>query len=124
MADLKSAERLLIGTRPLTDIAGFHCQQAAEKVLKAYLTWHEVVFPKTHSLVALIALCLELETKFETLRFAAITLTPYAVASRYPGGLTNLSSEEAAKALVLANQVWKFILARIPDTLSTRFTSG
>jgi HEPN domain-containing protein len=28
----------------------FHCQQAAEKVLKAYLTWNGRTFPKTHSI--------------------------------------------------------------------------
>ena len=58
--DLQAAERLLIGAHPLTDIASFHSQQSAEKAIKAYLTLHETVFPKTHSLVALISLCLQI----------------------------------------------------------------
>ena len=36
--DLHSAERLLSGPDPLCAAAGFHCQQVAEKALKAYLT--------------------------------------------------------------------------------------
>jgi HEPN domain-containing protein len=33
-------------------------QQAAEKTLKAYLTWRDEPFEKTHSLVALVSKCL------------------------------------------------------------------
>ena len=30
----------------------YHCQQAAEKAIKGYLTYHEVEFERTHNLVA------------------------------------------------------------------------
>lgn len=119
--DLQAAERLLIGAHPLTDIASFHSQQSAEKAIKAYLTLHETVFPKTHSLVALISLCLQISEEFEQLRVAAITLTPYAVASRYPGDSPNLTIEDAQQALALAQSVWQFILARIPAAISELF---
>ena len=113
--DLHSAERLLTGPDPLCDAAGFHCQQVAEKALKAYLTWRDVPFEKTHSLVALVAKCLEWDSAFEELRTAAITLTPYAVASRYPGDLPDLTEAEAQEALALARQVWDFVLRRMPS---------
>ena len=70
--DLLAAEKLLMGSFPLTDIASFHAQQGAEKAIKAYLTWHDTVFPKTHSLVALVALCLQVEDDFNALRAAAV----------------------------------------------------
>ena len=35
--DLKSAYKLLFENDPVRDTACFHCQQAAEKILKAYL---------------------------------------------------------------------------------------
>ena len=35
----------------------FHCQQAAEKYLKACLTRHRIDFPKTHDFETLLDLC-------------------------------------------------------------------
>ncbi|MBC8254734.1 MAG: HEPN domain-containing protein [Ardenticatenia bacterium] len=55
--DLQSAEWLLVRPDPLCSAASFHCQQAGEKALKAYLTWRDEPFDRTHSLVALIAIC-------------------------------------------------------------------
>jgi HEPN domain-containing protein len=49
--DLKAAD--------LHDLAAFHCQQAFEKALKGYLTWHDRPFRKTHDLVELIEQCIE-----------------------------------------------------------------
>ena len=112
--DFRSAERLLTGPDPLCDSAGFHSQQAAEKALKAYLTWYDEPFEKIHSLVALVAQCLALDPSFVESRAAATTLTPYAVASRYPGDLPELTEAEAREALILARQVWDFVLQRLP----------
>lgn len=39
LEDLHSAEWLLTSPQKLYTSVGFHCQQSAEKVLKAYLTW-------------------------------------------------------------------------------------
>jgi HEPN domain-containing protein len=122
--DLHSAERLLTGPDPLCDAAGFHCQQVAEKTLKAYLTWRDELFEKTHSLVALVAKCLTFDSSFEELRTAATTLTPYAVASRYPGDLPDLTEEEAQQALTLARQVWDFVLQRLPSEVWDQVTKG
>jgi HEPN domain-containing protein len=112
--DLQSAEWLMARPDPLCDAAGFHCQQAAEKALKAYLTWCDEPFAKTHSLVALATKCLPFDASFEELRAAATTLTPYAVAARYPGDLSELTEAEAQEALALARKVWHFILERLP----------
>jgi HEPN domain-containing protein len=40
--------------------ATFHCQQAVEKTIKAFLTWHDRAFRKTHDLVELGAECSDL----------------------------------------------------------------
>lgn len=98
----------------MCDAAGFHCQQASEKALKAFLTWHDEPIERTHSLVALLAICLPFDTAFNTLRRAAVTLTPYAVAIRYPGELPGLTEEEAQEALALAREVWVFVQERLP----------
>jgi HEPN domain-containing protein len=45
--DLRSAEQLFKAEPPLLDTAVYHCQQAAEKALKAYLTLQEIPFSKS-----------------------------------------------------------------------------
>ncbi len=46
--DLLTAERELSFQDPVTDTVCFHCQQAVEKYLKAFLVFHQVYFTKTH----------------------------------------------------------------------------
>ncbi|MBK1701667.1 HEPN domain-containing protein [Thiococcus pfennigii] len=43
------------------EVMGFHAQQACEKLIKAVLVMHGVVFERTHDLAALAALCGDLE---------------------------------------------------------------
>ena len=43
--DLQAAQALLSHAPPLLYPSCFHAQQAAEKYLKAFLTWHQVEFP-------------------------------------------------------------------------------
>jgi HEPN domain-containing protein len=44
--DLRRVEILLAAEPPDSEGAVFHSQQAAEKALKAFLTWHDVPFPE------------------------------------------------------------------------------
>ena len=56
-ADLHVAEQMAaeaaVNLR-VREIVGFHRQQAAEKYLKAFLTRHQIEFPKTHDLQLLL----------------------------------------------------------------------
>lgn len=113
--DLDAAAWLLESPQALNNAVGFHCQQAAEKSLKAYLTWQDEVFEKTHSLVALVGMCLKFTLEFNELRTAAAVLTPYAVTTRYPGDLPEISKQEAGEALGLARKTWEFILDHLPE---------
>ena len=113
--DLEAAAWLLESPQALTNAVGFHCQQSAEKSLKAYLTWRDEPFEKTHSLVALVGMCLKYTPDFNELRKAATILTPYAVTVRYPGDLPEISNQEAREAVELARQTWRFILDQLPE---------
>jgi len=63
--DLRSAARLMYGgDEPILDTAVYHCQQAAEKALKAYLTGNGVIFPKMHLLSSILELCMTLDETF------------------------------------------------------------
>jgi len=56
-SDLAAASILIHGEQKHLDVGSYHCQQAAEKAIKAYLTARETLFPKTHSLEQLLDLC-------------------------------------------------------------------
>jgi HEPN domain-containing protein len=112
--DLDAAAWLLTSPNALYGAVGFHSQQAAEKALKAYLTWQEYSFEKTHSLVALVGICLKFSSDFNALRYAATLLTPFAVTTRYPGDLPDISANEASDTLDQARLIWDFVLTRLP----------
>ncbi len=65
------------------DTACFHAQQAAERILKAYLIEISVSVPKTHNLMHLLTLAQEKDKDFEQLADDAALLTPFAVQMRY-----------------------------------------
>lgn len=116
--DLDASAWLLESPQRLYGAVGFHCQQAAEKYLKAYLAWQEQGFERTHSLVALVGMCLQFNADFNCLREAATTLTPFAVITRYPGDLPDITAQEAREALELACEVRDFILAQLPTEVN------
>jgi HEPN domain-containing protein len=107
--DLRTSETMLSIDRPITDTACFHAHQCAEKCLKAFLTSVDVHVEKTHDLVRLVEICSEKDVSFEILRSSALTLTDYAVASRYPDDWREIPLEEAMQALEEARKVMAFV---------------
>ncbi len=83
----------------------YHCQQAAEKALKACLTCHDMAFPKTHDLEALLHLCRSFEPGFAAYGDHARALTPLATEYRYPGDSVSPSRELARMAMSQAEEV-------------------
>ena len=112
--DLRGAEVDLAAVPPLTGDAAFHCQQAAEKALKALLAWHDVPFRKTHDLAEIGQQCMALDASLEPLCRQAERLTTFAWIFRYPGELEDPPVEEIAGALVLSREVYNSVLTRLP----------
>lgn len=63
--DLEAGAHLLSADLPFTASAVFHAQQAAEKSLKAFLTWHDLPFRKTHDLSEIGQQCVGLDASLE-----------------------------------------------------------
>lgn len=63
--DLRATNVDLIATPPLLEDATFHCQQAVEKALKGFLTWHDHPFRKTHDLAEVGNQCVEIDPTLE-----------------------------------------------------------
>ena len=112
--DLRSARLLFIADPPLFDTAVYHCQQTAEKALKAYLTLKNTPFLKVHVLSVLVEQCMQSDPSFAELLDIADLLTPYAVAFRYPGDVLEPAREDAQEALDAAGEVMDFVLSRLP----------
>jgi len=115
--DIESARLLLAGDSPILDTAVYHCQQAAEKALKAYLTLQDSPFVKMHDLTALVKQCMDEDASFEALMEIAEILTPYATAFRYPGDVLEPDTPDAREALTLAEEMVGFILEKFPDAI-------
>lgn len=93
------------------DQACFHCQQSAEKYLKALLQESGEVVPRTHDLVDLLDRVQVLGESFRALRLAAAILTPYSVLYRYPG--VSATKRQARAALRHAEKVRAAMRSRL-----------
>ena len=110
--DFYSADSLLhVVEIPMASTASFHCQQCAEKYLKAFLQENQVRFELKHELLPLVELCVQVDADFAKLRDDLEKLDGYAVAVRYPG--TNPSIELAEAALGAAKRVRQFVRLRL-----------
>ena len=115
--DVRGAEVDLAASPPLCGDAAFHCQQAVEKALKAFLTWHDRPLRKSHDLVELGSQAVQLEPSLESLLRAAAPLTEYAWKFRYPGEPEEPTLAEARDALALARDVLQAVVSRLPAGL-------
>ena len=83
--DWQVASEVAVRRPPHRNVACFHCQQAAEKYLKALLQELGLFAPRTHQLEDLVDLLLPHDASLAPLRRCLRSLTPYAVNYRYPG---------------------------------------
>lgn len=113
--DLRAAEIDLGARPPLLEDALFHCQQAVEKTLKAFLTCHDQPFRKTHDLVELGGQCVALDSALETILQKAAPLTEYAWSFRYPGETILPTQATTQLALALAHEVLTAVLEKLPE---------
>ncbi len=114
-SDLLSAQILIANDPAILDTACFHCQQAAEKALKAFLVFKGVQFEKVHNTSYLLDMCLSLNPEFAAVQDQAELLNPFAVEVRYPGDAAMPSPEEAVEALAATKAICSFVLAQLPD---------
>jgi HEPN domain-containing protein len=108
--DLNAAKSLITYEEAFLSTVCFHSQQAAEKYLKAFLTRHQVEFPKTHAINQLLDLTAPIDGKLaESLR-DAVVLTNYGVDVRYPGEFPSVTHGDAQQAIQLAEKVRRLVL--------------
>jgi HEPN domain-containing protein len=114
--DLQNARIVSAVPEGPLDTAIYHCQQAAEKAMKGWLTARNVGFEKTHDVRRLIRQAAAEAPAFSQFAQAAEILTPYASAFRYPGLIADPmpSREEFEEALQHAQAIYDFVLKKLP----------
>ncbi len=81
------------------DVIFFHIQQAAEKLIKALLSYNEVNFPKIHDMEELINIMEQNNITFKLEKEKLIDLGDYAVEGRY--AVIHDDYEDATKYILL-----------------------
>jgi HEPN domain-containing protein len=110
--DLREAEFVLTASPPFIGSSLFHSEQAVEKALKGFLTWHQVALT-TDDLEQLRMLCSEIDSALGEILQPADQLTEYGFRFRYPNDLAEPEFNQATETLRLAAAVVSAVLARV-----------
>lgn len=111
--DLRAADVDMAAEPPLIEDALFHCQQAAEKAMKAFLTAHDTPFRKTHDLDELALACERIDSWLKDALTPARDLTVFAWEFRYPGSDDSPPEAEAYDSLILARDAVQAIREKL-----------
>jgi len=82
--DFDSAILLNEAVRKHYEIICYHCAQAIEKYLKAYLIFNNIIPKKTHDLRFLLNSCIEINKDFENIITECTYLNKFSNDIRYP----------------------------------------
>src|SRR3972149_2573994 len=116
--DLINAEHTMIMEKPPCDTVCFHAEQCAEKYLKGFLTYHQIEFPKTHSIETLVGLCKQVDPTIESELEDVEILSSYGVEVRYHAEIYyDIPREDEIDAVNLAKKIKTAVLKRLEGKL-------
>ena len=93
----------------------YHCQQASEKSLKAYLVFKGYPLVRTHDLLQLLQFCMSFDYEFSKKLDAADYINPFSSKFRYPTEFDIPEFDEAELAVKYAESILKFVLKKISE---------
>lgn len=115
---MKKADEDLLVVKKLTEFemvalssVCFHCQQAVEKYLKAYLISKGKEIKKTHNIEFLLSECEDFDPDFGSID--PKNLSDFGVEIRYPGDLYTPSEFETKEYIEIAHQLKKMVSEKI-----------
>lgn len=111
--DLKIAEHELSLPQEETiiDAVCFHCQQAVEKYLKAFLIYHKIEFKRTHDIEHLLNLCVSIDKNFANIEVK--NLSYFGVDIRYPDDFYVPDMEEVKFYYDLTKRIKSLVLTKL-----------
>jgi HEPN domain-containing protein len=115
---MQKAENDLILAKHITtmvniDIANacYHCQQCAEKALKAFLVYNNVKYRMIHDLDDLCFDCKNIDPDFKQISVNCNILNDYITHSRYPSSYVFVEIE-MYESIKLAEEILDFVKAK------------
>ncbi len=96
------------------DAVCFHAQQAAEKMLKAFLVFNLQTPKRVHDLLALLDACAAIEPGLAVLKPACERLNALGAEIRYPGAPELRAEVDGLQAASLAAEVRRTVIVRFP----------
>lgn len=111
--DLGTAKITYLHIPEYMDTVTFHCQQAVEKYLKAYLIFLSIPFRFSHDLVYLLDLISQKDGEFDNFYDVVSELQGYAVEIRYPNETIYLNNEKVEKGMAIAKEVRDFVTKKM-----------
>jgi HEPN domain-containing protein len=108
--DYESAVVLL--NAKLNDTSIYHTQQCAEKALKGYLVYKNVLAPKTHDLDKLLDLCKNIDNNFNNIDLVTFELNGLDVKFRYPSPDLDPPEEDVKNSIEWASEILDFVKSK------------
>ncbi|MGM0566211.1 MAG: HEPN domain-containing protein [Bacteroidota bacterium] len=109
--DILVVERLTDDDIIATSSACFHCQQAVEKFLKAFLIANGINIKKTHNIEFLLSECSDIDKDFEDID--PKELSDFGVEVRYPGDMYIPGEHETLEYKNLALEIKELVEHKI-----------
>ena len=110
--DFEAAQQLATFHPPKIEIICYHCQQSAEKMLKAFLVNVGIIPPKVHDLEEIRNKCEVVDGSFSLLSSESVRLNDYSSQPRYPFGL-EISEDDMRLAIKDSERIRNFIKEKI-----------
>ena len=107
--DLGTAKITYLHIPEYLDTVTFHCQQAIEKYLKAYLIFQDIQFKRSHDLIYLLDLITVKDSDFGQHYDTLVELEGYAVEIRYPNETIFLTKDKVENAIKTAKDIRDFV---------------
>ena len=108
------AARLLIEQKQCLEVAGFHCQQCIEKVIKAYIIHHTNLLVDGHNLTWLCRQASKYHIAFREWLNKSAEMNRLYIETRYPSDVElTLSPAEAQELYSTAEQMYTFVCDEI-----------
>ncbi len=116
--DLFVVERLTDHEIVATSSVCFHCQQAAEKFLKAFLIANGVEIKKTHNIEYLLSECSDIDKDFADID--PKELSDFSVDARYPEDMYIPNEDETLEYKNLAFEIKNFVEEKIDKIIKSK----
>ncbi|NQV03682.1 MAG: HEPN domain-containing protein [Bacteroidia bacterium] len=101
--DLLVVRQLMNSEHQIHGAIAFHCQQSAEKFLKAFMAFHRLEIPRTHNIEFLLSQCSRIDNDFSQIDPG--NLTDFGVEVRYPGDFLEPTVNEIDEMLLVVEKI-------------------